>query len=88
MAEKNNKKKSKKAQESASAAAVNEDQPIINRVDGPSKNKPSQVRTFPNGLVIEELAMGKPDGKKAEPGKQVNLFLRFLRHFVFYFLIL
>lgn len=34
--------------------------------------KSLQVRTFPNGLVIEELAMGKPDGKKASPGKKVN----------------
>lgn len=35
--------------------------------------KSLQVRTFPNGLVIEELAMGKPDGKKASPGKKVSV---------------
>ncbi|XP_052187830.1 peptidyl-prolyl cis-trans isomerase FKBP53-like [Diospyros lotus] len=35
--------------------------------------KPYQVRTFPNGLVIEEVAMGKPDGKKACPGKKVGV---------------
>lgn len=35
--------------------------------------KPSQVRTFPNGLVIEKLAMGIPDGKKAAPGKKVSV---------------
>lgn len=34
--------------------------------------KSLQVRTFPNGLVIEELAMGKPDGKRASPGKKVS----------------
>lgn len=34
--------------------------------------KSSKVRTFPNGLVIEELAMGKPDGKRASPGKEVS----------------
>ncbi|XP_078447977.1 FK506 BINDING PROTEIN 53 [Wolffia australiana] len=28
-------------------------------------------RTFPNGLVIEEVAMGQPDGKRASPGKTV-----------------
>ncbi|XP_059452794.1 peptidyl-prolyl cis-trans isomerase FKBP53 [Corylus avellana] len=38
-----------------------------------SEAKSSQVRTFPNGLVIEELAMGKPDGKRASPGKQVSV---------------
>jgi FK506-binding nuclear protein len=37
-----------------------------------SEAKSSQVRTFPNGLIIEELAMGKPDGKRASPGKQVT----------------
>ena len=31
----------------------------------------NNVRTFPNGLVIEELSMGKPDGKKAVPGNKV-----------------
>ena len=35
--------------------------------------KSLQVRTFPNGLVIEEVAMGKPDGKRASPGNQVRL---------------
>lgn len=34
-------------------------------------SKSSQVRTYPNGLVVEELSMGRPNGKKAEPGKQV-----------------
>lgn len=34
--------------------------------------KSLQVRTFPNGLVIEELVMGKPDGKRASPGKKVK----------------
>jgi len=38
-----------------------------------AETKPSQVRTFPNGLVIEELLMGKPDGKRATPGKKVTL---------------
>ncbi|KDP22389.1 hypothetical protein JCGZ_26220 [Jatropha curcas] len=41
--------------------------------DKQSSVKPSQVRTFPNGLVIEEIAMGKPDGKKASPGCQVSV---------------
>jgi len=42
-----------------------------------TETKPSQVRTFPNGLIIEEeLFMGKPDGKKAAPGKKVTHLLR------------
>ncbi|KAL7146473.1 hypothetical protein ABFS83_06G043300 [Erythranthe nasuta] len=35
--------------------------------------KSLQVRTFPNGLMIEELAMGKPDGKRASQGKKVGV---------------
>ncbi|KAK9983149.1 hypothetical protein SO802_032674 [Lithocarpus litseifolius] len=38
-----------------------------------SEVKSSQVRTFANGLVIEELQMGKPNGKRASPGKQVSV---------------
>ncbi|XP_057855638.2 peptidyl-prolyl cis-trans isomerase FKBP53 [Cryptomeria japonica] len=34
----------------------------------------NNVRTFPNGLVIEELSMGKPDGKKAAPGNKVSVY--------------
>lgn len=39
----------------------------------PGEVKPSQVRTFPNGLVIEEIQMGKPAGKRADPGKKVSV---------------
>lgn len=38
-----------------------------------SKAKPAKVRTYPNGLVIEELAMGKPDGKRASRGSKVSV---------------
>ncbi|XP_023542948.1 peptidyl-prolyl cis-trans isomerase FKBP53-like [Cucurbita pepo subsp. pepo] len=38
-----------------------------------SESKSSKVRTFSNGLVIEEIAMGKPDGKRASPGNQVSV---------------
>lgn len=30
------------------------------------------MRTFPNGLKIENLAMGQPDGKLAKAGKRVS----------------
>ncbi|KAE8678314.1 FK506-binding protein 4 [Hibiscus syriacus] len=39
----------------------------------PTASKSSQVRTFPNGFVVQELAMGKPDGKRASRGKQVSV---------------
>ncbi|KAL6536588.1 hypothetical protein OROGR_013160 [Orobanche gracilis] len=35
--------------------------------------KSLQVRTFPNGLVVEELVMGKPDGKRASRGAKVGV---------------
>jgi len=35
--------------------------------------KPSQARTLSNGLVIEELGRGKPDGKVAALGKKVTV---------------
>ncbi|KAI6684197.1 hypothetical protein NL676_030110 [Syzygium grande] len=79
--EKKKKKKKKKSQEPA--AAANGDQPMTDVKDRSASkvepkeqqgnDKPSQVRTFPNGLVIEELAMGKPDGTRAAPGKQVSV---------------
>lgn len=34
----------------------------------------NNIRTFPNGLVIEELSMGKPDGRKAVPGNKVSMY--------------
>ncbi|MQL83957.1 hypothetical protein Taro_016458 [Colocasia esculenta] len=37
---------------------------------------PRKPRTFANGLVIEELSMGQPDGKRASPGKTV--FVRYI----------
>ncbi|XP_042036099.1 peptidyl-prolyl cis-trans isomerase FKBP53-like [Salvia splendens] len=36
-------------------------------------SKSLQVRTYPNGLVTEEVAMGKPDGRRASPGKKVSV---------------
>lgn len=34
-------------------------------------SRASQEQTYPNGLVVEELKLGKPNGKQATPGKQV-----------------
>ena len=77
------KKKKKKKKKTQDSGATTKDQ-AVSAVGGEAKSslesedkqstaKSSQVRTFSNGLVIEELAMGKPDGKRASPGSQVTL---------------
>lgn len=43
-----------------------------NIIEQKSQVRPSKPRTFSNGLVIEELSMGKPDGRKASPGNKVS----------------
>jgi len=86
-AEKKNKKKKKKktkeiegvaAADQVTSSAEKQNLSINSEKKGKkqTETKPSQVRTFPNGLVIEELLMGKPDGKKAAPGKKVTLHLQ------------
>ncbi|XP_061997260.1 peptidyl-prolyl cis-trans isomerase FKBP53 isoform X2 [Rosa rugosa] len=63
---KKNKKKSQETEEKTNA-----DQTAANMEK--TNGKSSKVRTFPNGLVIEEVAMGRPDGKRADPGKKVSV---------------
>lgn len=78
---KKRKRKKKKAQENegntrtdqtVSAVEVKKE-PASATEQVQTEAKSSQVRSFPNGLVIEEVAMGKPDGKRASPGKQVSV---------------
>ena len=38
------------------------------------------MRTFPNGLKIENVAMGQPDGKLAKAGKRVRYLLHSSEH--------
>ncbi|KAB1208168.1 Peptidyl-prolyl cis-trans isomerase FKBP53 [Morella rubra] len=76
VGEKKKKKKKKKTQESEGPTNVDQTVSAGGNEEPekkPSEAKSSQVRTFPNGLVIEELAMGKPDGKRSSPGKQVSV---------------
>lgn len=72
--EKEKKKKKKKKQENSSNAENSATDKSVSTIEAEEKAeaKPFQVRSFPNGLVIEELSMGKPDGKKAAPGKKVR----------------
>ncbi|KAJ4844032.1 hypothetical protein Tsubulata_024664 [Turnera subulata] len=77
---KKKKKKKKKNQDVAEGSGKDANSTVGNKSKSPfeseekqSAGKASQVRTFSNGLVIEELAMGKPDGKRASPGNQVSV---------------
>ncbi|KAJ8626531.1 hypothetical protein MRB53_019838 [Persea americana] len=46
---------------------------VENNNEQKAQVRPSKPRTFSNGLVIEELSMGKPDGRKASPGNKVSV---------------
>ncbi|KAL5215529.1 hypothetical protein ABZP36_006930 [Zizania latifolia] len=68
-ANKKKRNKKKKTQEKN----TNENQTPTDLVESESKKQPLQSRTFANGMIIQEIAMGKPDGKKASPGKKVSV---------------
>ncbi|CAL9226791.1 unnamed protein product [Arabidopsis halleri] len=71
------KKKNKKKKNSSEEATVGS-KTISGTVEKQTQedSKSSQVRTYPNGLIVEELSMGKPNGKRADPGKTV--FVRYI----------
>ncbi|KAF3439982.1 hypothetical protein FNV43_RR18260 [Rhamnella rubrinervis] len=77
------KKKKKRSKTQENIEAVNMDSPSSlfgeknSCIGMESKNtniKTPQVRTLPSGLVIEELEMGKPDGKVAASGKKLTVY--------------
>ncbi|XP_016649834.1 PREDICTED: peptidyl-prolyl cis-trans isomerase FKBP53 isoform X3 [Prunus mume] len=65
-------KKKKKSKTQAHGEAVNTDVPLSVAEEN-TDAKPSQIRTFPSGLSIEELESGKPDGKIATSGKKISV---------------
>ncbi|XP_047329079.1 peptidyl-prolyl cis-trans isomerase FKBP53 [Impatiens glandulifera] len=73
------KKKKKNKKEKETESNKNSEVSVTDKKDSKEDNieksetKPYQSRTFPNGLVIDELKMGKPDAKKASPGKKVSV---------------
>ncbi|XP_022141258.1 peptidyl-prolyl cis-trans isomerase FKBP53 [Momordica charantia] len=78
--QKKKKKKAKKSKETEVGSKSNEltktgdeSKSTLGSKEKENESKSSRVRTFPNGLVIEEVAMGKPDGKRASPGNQVSV---------------
>ncbi|GJN27476.1 hypothetical protein PR202_gb15504 [Eleusine coracana subsp. coracana] len=71
VTEQESSKKSKK--QKAQEANKSENQSQTGITEPGSKKKPLQTRTFGNGMIIEELEMGKPDGKRATRGKKVSV---------------
>lgn len=61
---------SKKKNKKKKAQDINKSETGL--VESDSK-EPFQTRTFANGMIIQEVAMGKPDGKKATSGKKVSV---------------
>ncbi|XP_008786602.2 peptidyl-prolyl cis-trans isomerase FKBP53 isoform X1 [Phoenix dactylifera] len=66
-------KKKKKKKSKNQAKDLNANQELSNLVEEEKKVESSKMRTFANGLTIEDLAMGKPDGKRASPGCKVSV---------------
>ncbi|KAL2454925.1 Peptidylprolyl isomerase [Abeliophyllum distichum] len=77
--ENDNKKKKKKNKKQDSAVKPNAEQKIKDRngaqmeKEEKAEVKPLQVKSFPNGMVIEELTARKPNGKIASSGKKVSV---------------
>ncbi|KAL0727049.1 hypothetical protein Bca4012_023142 [Brassica carinata] len=68
-AEKKNKKQKKNSNEESTV-----EKPSSASVERKQVNsKAPQEQTYPSGLVVEELKMGKPNGKQATLGKQVSV---------------
>uniref|UniRef100_A0A7C8ZPW4 peptidylprolyl isomerase n=1 Tax=Opuntia streptacantha TaxID=393608 RepID=A0A7C8ZPW4_OPUST len=72
---KKKKKKKKKAKKENGDDIKTEDKKTstADNVAKQAKAKPAKARTFANGLVIEELEMGRPDGKRASRGSKVSV---------------
>ncbi|XP_062157088.1 peptidyl-prolyl cis-trans isomerase FKBP43-like isoform X3 [Alnus glutinosa] len=73
--EKNIKKKKKsRTQENVEAVNKNISLLSVDKIENKEVNdKSSQVQTLSNGLMIEVLEMGKPDGKVAAFGKKISI---------------
>lgn len=74
------KKKTKKNKKNSSDSDINhvtsakEKADLMDGVDDSQHGSQSnRTRTFPNGLIVEEVSMGKPEGRKATPGKKVSV---------------
>ncbi|KAL6498784.1 hypothetical protein OROGR_028331 [Orobanche gracilis] len=74
------KKKNKKTQDGVLGSSLpntttdNQENMFVEFENQTTKEKPIRKRTLSNGLVIEEVAEGPPDGKVATPGKKVKVY--------------
>ncbi|RAL51377.1 hypothetical protein DM860_010879 [Cuscuta australis] len=73
MEKKKNKKKKKKKQDTGVLSDGQQSGGKEIHSSVAEEEKPTPLRTYPNGLIIEELSMGKPDGKRAISGKKVKV---------------
>ncbi|XP_057511870.1 peptidyl-prolyl cis-trans isomerase FKBP43-like [Actinidia eriantha] len=81
--DKNSKKKKKKSKIRENKGNLGIDAPSLPLEENNRSNKgfegtnveikPSQGRTLSNGLIIEDIEMGKPDSKIAAPGKKIKV---------------
>lgn len=77
---KQKKKKKGKTEDDEEGANLKQDAPEdkqIHKTDKEAKKstaKVARVRNFPNGLVIEDISMGKPDGRRASRGSKVTVY--------------
>ncbi|TVU14288.1 hypothetical protein EJB05_37749, partial [Eragrostis curvula] len=70
-AQEGSKKKSKK--QKTQETNKSDSQAQTGLAESGSRKEPLQTRTFGNGMIIQELEMGKPDGKRATRGKKVSM---------------
>ncbi|XP_002991761.2 peptidyl-prolyl cis-trans isomerase FKBP53 [Selaginella moellendorffii] len=68
-AKKNKKKKGKKAANQEEGVPEGNGDGKLQEKKARKKDK--AAKKFPNGLEVQDLALGKPDGKQAKPGKKV-----------------
>lgn len=69
--DKNIKKTKRKSKTEKNGETVNMKMPLV-PLDKKTDDRSSQVRVLSNGVTIEVLEMGKPDGKVAASGKKVK----------------
>ncbi|KAF6168819.1 hypothetical protein GIB67_042126 [Kingdonia uniflora] len=70
---KNKKSKTEEDSTDANTDEIKQKEAVVATEAKKSEVKPQQVREFSNGLIIEEIEMGKPDGQKASPGKKISV---------------
>ncbi|PIA49976.1 hypothetical protein AQUCO_01300604v1 [Aquilegia coerulea] len=66
-------KKNKTPESNKSADGEETKKGSVVKIEEKKAEKPTHQRNYSNGLVVEELEMGKPDGEKASPGTKVSV---------------